>query len=154
VPGDPIDAYLSEMRALVDEHGWAVQYVSGTAESPPYAYTVGLAAAGSSELLVYGLPREVSHHLCTEAVARAESEGALEPHRDYDGILSGFPARFLPMAGAQEVDEFAVVRRLWRGLDFEAFQLVWPDRDGRFPWEADCDPDVVRAQPLRGAPPA
>jgi hypothetical protein len=154
VPGDPIDAYLDEMRALVDEHGWAVQYVPATHETPPYAYTVGLAAAGERELLVYGLPRDVSHRLCTEAVARQRAEEGLEPHRPYDGLLSGFAAVFLPVPDARNVDEFAMVRRLWRGRDFRALQLVWPDSQGRFPWDPACDAGVVSAQPLRGEPPA
>jgi hypothetical protein len=153
VTGDPIDTYLREMRALVDEHGWALQYVPAAADTPPYAYTVGLGPAGEQELLLYGLPREVSHRLCSEAVGRMRADGGLQPGRPYTEILSGFSAVFLPIPDPRATDEFAVVRRLWRGQPFEALQLVWPDRQGRFPWEEGCEVAVAAAQPLRGTPP-
>jgi len=31
--------------------------------------------------------------------------------------------------------------------------VVWPARDGRYPWEHGMDADVVRAQPVLGRPP-
>lgn len=47
--------YLDQMRELIDRCGWAVQGVERDRSWPPWAYTVGLTAAGGPELVVTGL---------------------------------------------------------------------------------------------------
>lgn len=35
---------------------------------------------------------------------------------------------------------------------FPVLQLFWPDKQGRYPWEPDCDPIVTQAQALVPVP--
>ena len=53
--GSPLE-YLDQIRDLIDRCGWAVQGVERDRVRPPWAYTVGLTAAGHPELVVTGLP--------------------------------------------------------------------------------------------------
>ena len=39
-PDSTVEQWLDAIRATVDKHGWAVQYVES--DRAPYAYTVGL----------------------------------------------------------------------------------------------------------------
>ena len=34
------------------------------------------------------------------------------------------------------------------GDDFPVLQLLWPDRDGRYPWDPGYPPDMFPLQPL------
>ena len=47
--------YLEHLGDLVATFGWAVQCVARDGMHPPWAYTVGLTAAGRPELVVTGM---------------------------------------------------------------------------------------------------
>ncbi len=55
-PGATHGDYLSHLRGLIDEFGWAVQGVERDRIHPPWAYTVGLTAYRRPELVVTGMP--------------------------------------------------------------------------------------------------
>ena len=40
----------------------------------------------------------------------------------------------------------------YHGFDFPVLQVITPDEEGRFPWDAACDPTVIARQPLLGTP--
>lgn len=88
----------------IAEHGFAVQAVFQGPDTPAFAYTIGLSLAGMPELVVPGLPPQVSHGILTGA-ARSMIEGAIpsdfeatERHDGVAGVLREMPVslRLLP----------------------------------------------------------
>jgi hypothetical protein len=123
-------AYLHHIRHLITRHGWAVQYVGGERNRAPYAYTVGLTAAGLPELVVTGLRPERATSLLNGVAG------------DLLATDPPVPGSTIALAGGGEVE---VVRlphpeeHLYVALDMygprvEAVQLVWADDRGRLPW--------------------
>ena len=132
-------------------HGWTVIAVFPTRADPGplFAYTVGLSGKGLPELVIYGLPGPVARRLLNEVARRMVA--AKEPFRGGDEIL-GVLADELPLVavGIEDGGDLNLVRELYGAP--EAVQLVWPDGDGVFPWEAGAQ--VVSAeQPVRGRAP-
>lgn len=75
----------------------------------------------------------------------------------YDGILEGLPIRMRPVHPEQHSSwlGYAMWYCRWCGRPdgLEAVQCYWPDANGRFPADGDCDPEVRALQPaLQDAP--
>lgn len=140
------DAYLVQVMGIIEAHGWAVQGVFPTAEDPgaTFTYTVGLTAKGLPELLVYGLNPQVATNLLNMAAQwMIDNERAFATGEPYTGFLAGdYVVRFIDAT----TGDLAVARRLYP--EVRCLQMVWPDRDGRFPWDDGyaIRPDL---QPIR-----
>jgi hypothetical protein len=149
--------FFSEQTEIIQQFGWAVVHVLPSDEDPadavPFAYTVGLTADTQPELIIAGLPPDLSHQLLNEVAGRVHEEGARFQHGrrvadlivDQDVvILTGSPTTVLwPGAALARYGRDRV--RLQ--------QLVWPDSENLFPWQEGY-PAADYRQPLIDAPPA
>jgi hypothetical protein len=137
--------YLDHMRDLVGRCGWAVQAVERYRVRPPWAYTVGLTAAGRPELVVTGMSErraaellnDVAGHLMHADVPAPGEQFALE-----DGPLIEIVELTEPTAHL-----FVAVELYGKGL--RALQLVHADDRDHWPWDAGYR-GVRGGQPVLG----
>lgn len=129
-PDRPIEDYLDELRAIIRDHGWAVQCVED--EKRPFAYTVGLHGLGAPELLISGVSPQGASHVLNSVARGMIGEGTIvAPAMRID-------CRDGPLIEVVEVEhpdvhlKFAI--RLF-GTRVRALQLVWADERGRWPWD-------------------
>ncbi|GIF75669.1 DUF4262 domain-containing protein [Asanoa siamensis] len=123
------DAADQHNLRVIAEHGWMVQSVfpARGGNGAPFAYTVGLTAAGLPELIVCGLPADIAGHLLNTAAHR--SLGAeLRPGEALDEIAS-VPLRVVDAPTAP----VTTAHRLYPDRTVRALQLVWPDLHGHYP---------------------
>ncbi|WP_165962679.1 DUF4262 domain-containing protein [Occultella glacieicola] len=129
----------AEVRAhyldLIEEHGWAICNVGPGPVSPPMAYTIGMTRFhGHPELLISGLDPSDAAPVLNDLAAEVRDGhafvvgdviGAGRPH-PYRVIEVWSPRR---LVWAQEIYG-GPNRRV-----IPAFQFVWADHDGRWPWQ-------------------
>jgi hypothetical protein len=126
----------------VEEHGWSVQGVLAEDGQPGWAYSVGLwHTARLPELCIFGLPFSVQGH-AINAVGRQARDGArLDDRSPIEGVLDPGPLMLRPVHPSWlGTSMFASAIRFY-GQPLRFRQLVWPDSEGRFPWEAGHSPD-------------
>jgi hypothetical protein len=96
--------------------------------APPYSYTVGLGKrpGRAYELVTTGLPYRLAYVVVTRAAEQLVCDG-LDPAdgTELDDVLNGHVVRLRP---AQDTTRF-----LGMALDTPAWQVLTPDRGGRFP---------------------
>jgi hypothetical protein len=142
----------------VAKFGWHVMKVSTAVGEPdglPFAYTVGLQATfGWPELLCYGLATDVMAQLLNNAVDELR-EGAGPPERGLilKEVAEGFQCRLSSVAKRHHDDHlgYAISFARYRGEDpgdIACLQLLWPDREGKFPDEPDCAEGTKELEPL------
>lgn len=151
-PGGPgVRGHGARLVELVRRYGWAVQHVlPGAGDEPAFSYTVGLARVGLPELVVFGHGQDCAHDLLN-AVAGRLWDGA--PYRD-DALVDDVLARgSLMLVRAVDTTRHLVwAHELAAGRwPVEAWQLVLPDAEGRWPWEPGSQ---VAHLPLLGVPAA
>lgn len=137
----------------VAQNGWfAVNYVPSPGDPEEwFTYTVGLTkSAGWPEIICFGLDQDRTIGLLHDAIVECWQRNA-EP---YDGMelvevlqgrsarlrqIDGLPPRYFAMADwyAAHTGAPTVPQRM---------QLMWPDSDGRFPDDPDCDSRVRELQ--------
>jgi hypothetical protein len=130
-----LDQEDRRITETVRRHGWAVQYVGGLGDIPPFAYTVGLFGLGHPELVVFGLDASSAVGLLNDLGSRIRENSDLVPgqilHFDGDGTrvrVDVLPNPAEVLFGANRYDERP------DEASVTAYQLTW-DIDGAFPGE-------------------
>lgn len=148
-----------KMRALLEkvisQFGMAVQPIAPSAESPPFSYSIGQHAKGLPELIVFGMPPPIAASLLYELAEYMEDEQAAGRTVGPGTVkLEGceMPGALVevPTAVAAEYATAAHDRSEGKAT---LIQVVWPDKEGRFPWQPGYDKRFLRVQRVIGAPP-
>ena len=149
------DDLIGHALSLIASGSWAVTGVYGDESSAPVAYTSGLTELGRPELVVTGVDPEHAGPVLNEAAARVVLTPAFGAGTTIDGLRStnGYRLTAIDVIDASPMR----VTSLLFGQSFQAVQLVWPDRDGRLPWDRgyalvpDEQPLLGVATPSAGA---
>ncbi len=145
-----------KIKADIKRVGWSLISVLSDGKEPGFSYTIGLSKTFSHpEIIVFGVPPEAAHGMCSNIVeSTLRKDKSVTPGRLYDKIADGYRIKFIQVDGA-----FKDQRMLLLKLCYDdpgkvlAFQMVWPDPNNKFPWEAGFDHRYDLAQPLLGKVP-
>lgn len=164
------DVIWNKVLDQIDERGWAWMAIGpddgslSDEEFPTYCYTVGLAAKGLPDLIIIGLAPQtaftVGDQLINKALANAAGAQTppfemnidlLEVFKDTRAMLVDVPHEHAAKRALFALDYAEAVSK-----PLQAVQLLWPDRQGRFPFEDGVAPTFAAAQPVlkNMAPPA
>jgi hypothetical protein len=142
-------AYMQWVAATVDEHGWAISGRYASERVPAWAYSVGMwLSCQAPELVICGLPVQNAASLINAIGVRIADGEQFAPGDELEDVCPAQLA-FRPIdpswreTGLLEIsDEFyGMVRPPY-------LQVVWSDKQGRFPWDARFQPAFDRLQPL------
>ena len=137
----------------VERSGWfAASYTPGPGDPQEvFTYTIGLTkTAGWPEIICFGLDDERARGMLRDTIAECWERSA----RPADGleltnVIKGMSVR-LKRVDSLAAPYFAMAdwyaRHSGTAALSERLQLQWPDRDGRFPDDPDCDPAVREKQ--------
>jgi hypothetical protein len=134
---DWVNKILRQQQEHIDTIGWAVTGVFPREgdDGAPFAYTIGLTERGSPELVISGLDTGTMHALLNDLAGRVfdRAERFSDGQRISD-LLNGYDAAVIDGALTEELWPGTAVVRYGRNA-VRLQQIVWPDREGRFPWE-------------------
>lgn len=144
-----------EVTRNVANHGWHCVAVGGDEDEPPFAYTVGLwKTFGTPELITFGLPPEVMHHMLWEMVHQLRAGARLEDGARWSDLIEGFDCVSRAVHPDYLPSEYFNIALWYRDRllgspeGLAAYQLCWPSKaDGRFPWEDGVAQSVRDHQP-------
>jgi hypothetical protein len=118
---------------------------------PPYTFSIGLFLNyGQPEIVVFGLDGSDAAAFINDIRDRAAKGQRYVAGDVSDDLVTGYRFCFIDVPLKRYGDYLGTA--IWfyakSPRPFPCLQLVWPDRDGRFPWQTACDPLVKRDQPL------
>lgn len=124
--------------------GWSAMGVFGTEGQPPFTYTIGLARNfDHPDLIIYGLPAEVAHHLFRTAIEMIKDGTRFIPGELYADIADkGFKLKAVEHPAGNPLNWAS----WYYGHEAEAVQLVWPDKAGLYPGEDGFEEDYEGQQ--------
>jgi len=138
------------INETVKSHGWVVQLIREEGDLPAFAYTIGLHRTfGGPELIVVGLRTEVMHGMLNDCGERMRAGETLPVGTPFSGVLEDYDVLLRPVTSPESYREY-VGYGLWfyGGPNFPLLQLVWPDKEGRFPGQEGANPFMKTQQPL------
>lgn len=146
---DPGAARDRKVISDVGDHGWHVALIPEDDEGPGFAFRVGLHENFEHpEVIIFGLAIESMHaiiNLIGEEVRKGRRFAAGEAA---SGIIEAFDVRFREVAPEHYAEFLGTASWYYKGKDYPALQCIWPDRQGRFPWDDDFPHSLRARQPI------
>ena len=141
-------AYLETVTGHISRTGWAVQGVPGGKQGPAWAYSVGIwHTFRGPEFGVFGLSLYNMAAIINVLGCRIADGVAIAAGDQIDGVSRcSFAIR--PVHGSwRATGLFTVSDTIYGYLRPAYLQIVWPDLQGRWPWERGFDPRFEDRQP-------
>ena len=130
------DTGLRQIGEVVARAGVHLQFVPQPTPLETGWYTIGLTGHGHPELILFGLPPDISR-----PVLLAAADGIIAGRRAFaagqhtDDLLEGHQATFVTVTEPERHLPAAAQFYAATGTAVEALQVVWPDRYHRWPWQ-------------------
>jgi len=143
------DELLTRTKNNIEKFGLQVIMVDSTNYSPSFAYSIGLNANYKHpEIICFGLPSDIGHTIINDVADLIKNGEIIKANKNYDNIFKNSRAEFLQVDKTNISDYFGAAINYYDTKDFPALQLVWTDRNDKFPWENNFEEKFLYDQPL------
>ena len=134
----------------IKEHRLNIAYIESDGYSPCFGYSIGLYKEfNHPELITVGLPPEVTGALINNIKNDIEKGYTFIEGINYSDFLINLPIQFVKVELEYYPDYLGYAG--WyndQSFNFPALQIVWPDREGNFPWDPFFNENLKFIQPL------
>ena len=146
----PDDDHDRKLLSDIEEYGWHLVAIKEDEVEPAYVFSVGMFhTLGKPELCMFGLHETKVMGEILNNIGQMMRDGTTFVDGDTsDEILEGYNCVFRTVKPQLYAEYFGYDRWYYEGDDFPMLQCVWPDKDGKFPWESDFDSAYLPAQPI------
>lgn len=149
----PESAVQKAVSTAVNQGGWYLTSVAEGSHRPPFAYTIGLHRNFEHpEILILGLPAELSKTMLDIIGREVGAGGKYDSSEAYRDVLRGYACRFRPVAREAYGAFLKTAVDFYPTRDFPALQCIWPDSNGKFPWDTSYNALLQWKQPLLSDP--
>lgn len=148
---DGMDAAERKVIEDVRDFGWHVMKVFEDRKGPGFAFTIGLPTTfHHPECIIIGLPPNTMHVMLNTLGESLRIGRRYQAGDETDILLEGYVCTFRPFP---TMDAY-LGTAIWyhQGHDFGALQVVWPDREHRYPWHPAVSEDFRKLQPVLQPP--
>lgn len=140
---------LEKTKLNIEKFGLQVIKVNSKGYNPSFVYSVGLwKSYNHPEIICFGLPVDLGHAIINDVAEIIKKDGRIKINEDYDNIFKDSKATFLKVDERNIEDYFGVALEHYKDKRFEALQLIWTDRNDKFPWEENFEKEFLYKQPL------
>lgn len=142
-----------ETRQVIDDnienYGCHLALLEADNYLPAFVYSIGLFKKFKHpEIICFGLKTQVMATIINHACDLIKDGETLIPGKNYSGFLEGYEIHFLPVDKEYYHNYVGYGGWFYENFDFPLLQLVWPDKEHKFPWDEDFNPDWKFKQPL------
>lgn len=133
----------------IEKFGWTVILLEATDYLPSFAYTVGLwRNYNHPEIISFGLTTKTLHLILSDAGEIVKVGQKMKVGKNYDDFFEDNDTQFLKVDSRNVSDYFGHAIKYYQTTDFPAIQLVWTDRNNKFPWDKNYEEEFEHRQPL------
>jgi hypothetical protein len=149
---EELDEQERKLLADVEGHGWAVMGITAQGDLPGWAFTIGLwHTFRSPEVAMFGLRVQDMQLWLNDIGDQVAAGRPPKPGERRHGVLDDSSLEWRPVDRSWYPELFGWA--LWfTAPPLPIVQAVWPDRDGRYPWEAGAGERCIRDQPVGWRP--
>lgn len=143
------DDLLEKTKLNIEKIGLQVIMVASTDYLPSFAYSIGLKKTyNHPEIICFGLSNSLGHQIINDVAEIIKKGEVIESGKVYSEIFENSRATFLKVDKRNITDYFGAGLNFYENGEFNALQLIWTDRNDRFPWENNFEEEFLFKQPL------
>jgi hypothetical protein len=136
-----------KIKKDIEQDGWSTIAVFPTPDDPGvhFSYSVGFQEHDQPEVIVLGLPPDFAHAIIHSLYDKIVAGEKLEDGQRLDEVIEDYQVllRAIP-PGEAPVN----VAKSYYEREVPALQVLWPDKEGRFPGEEGCKESIAADQDL------
>jgi len=145
---DKLDEAELRFVSSIREHGWFNTHILASEEGPQFNFTTGFQVnLGVPEVILFGFREQVAHNVLWNFYRDLKAGKRYETGQPYPDFLEGFDVCFQLVDKSQYHEHLGWSRWFYAGDDFDCWQLIWPDKQGKFPWEIGFNSNLLNLQP-------
>jgi hypothetical protein len=140
-----------ERKALDDiaKRGWHCLSVPEDGGEPPWSFTIGLFETWKHpELIVFGLKQEAAQRILNIIVSGLAEGKTFDLALPTDELIETLSCLFVEVPKRHYRTHVEFARWYYEGDGFPLYQIVWPNREGLFPWNIKARASFRRWQPI------
>ncbi|MBN8574191.1 MAG: DUF4262 domain-containing protein [Candidatus Kapabacteria bacterium] len=138
-----------QTKSDIEKFGLSVIIIEATDYLPSFAYSIGLwQRFKHPEIICFGLRTQTLHTIINDVADLVKNGQVIQAGKTYGNIFENSKSEFLNVDKRNLGDYFGTAIDYYNSKDFQALQLVWTDRNDKFPWETDFEEDFIYKQPL------
>jgi hypothetical protein len=138
-----------QTKSDIEKFGLSVIIIEATDYLPSFAYSIGLwQKFKHPEIICFGLRTQTLHTIINDVADLVKNGQVIQAGKTYGNIFENSKSEFLNVDKRNLGDYFGTAIDYYNSKDFQALQLVWTDRNDKFPWETDFEEDFIYKQPL------
>lgn len=141
---------IKKILSDIDEFGCHLAMVEADDYSPAFVYTIGLFKNFKHpEIIIFGLSVDVMGHILNHLKDEIANGSKYDLDRLYSNILSGYDVQFLEVA--KDNYQYYLGYAGWyydHTWNFPVLEIIWPDKNSRWPWELEFNENWKFKQPL------
>ncbi|SCB37845.1 protein of unknown function [Bradyrhizobium shewense] len=147
-PPDRLDKHEQNFVEKVRNHGWFGTHVFPDGEGPGFAYTTGFwLKFRFPEMIVFSMGQQTAQDTFWTIYHELDAGRRPPVGEPTDALFQNGAAMLLPVALQHYRSHLGWSRWFYGNDEFECLQVVYPDRDGHFPWAAEASAEARAAQP-------
>jgi hypothetical protein len=147
-PLDRLDKHEQNFVEKVRNHGWFGTHVMPDDEGPGFAYTTGFwLKFRFPEVIVFSMRQQTAQDTFWTIYRELDAGRRPPVGEPTDALFQNAAAVLLPVSLQHYRSHLGWSRWFYGNDEFECLQVVYPDRDGHFPWAADASVEACAAQP-------
>lgn len=133
----------------IEKYGLSVILIEVTDYLPSFAYSIGLwQKYNHPEVICFGLSVQTLHGIINDVAELIKKGNIIETGRPYDDFFENGNAEFLKVDSRNIADYFGTALDFYGVDDIPALQLIWTDRNDKFPWDEGFEEEFIYRQPL------
>ena len=146
--------HSEKIQWMLETAGWFVEPVRAIDELenrfPTYSYTVGLEAlVGHPEIAIFGLSAVAARGLLELTVEKLTAGVQLPIDQPFVGLLDNqLRSMLVTVDRGEHGHRFPTPPAVYGDQPWRVTQLVWPHRNGAFPWEDGWPHEMRFVQPV------
>ena len=140
---------LIQTKANIRKFGLQVIMVESTDYLPSFSYSIGLYETYKHpEIICFGLSNDLGLAIINDVAELIKNGEIIKTNKTYDNIFSNSKAEFLHVDKKNINDYLGAAINYYNSEGFPVLQLVWTDRNDKFPWEDNFEEKFIYKQPL------
>ena len=118
----------------VEEYGWHVMNVLDTANTPGFAYSIGLYHNFKHpEIIVFGLKPELMHSIINSIGEDVRQGQTFEDGREFSELIADYDCMIKTIDRVWYIPFLGYASWFYKSDDFPVLQCIWPDKKARYP---------------------
>jgi len=147
-----LDSRTQSSIDVIHQHGWQVTGIPADGQGPGWAYTIGLwHSHRMPELAMFGLDIRSMQTVLNDLGQGGVAGQPLEAEQQRNDVAN-VPVVLKSIDYRWYKAFFGTAIGYYRKPPFPFLQVVWPNRDGVFPWQPGGE-DLLARQPRLDLPP-